>query len=81
MKALNRERKLNLALIDQLFPPKVAALLRAGKPLLPEAYQDVTIFFSDVEGFTKMSAAVPPIQVIPLIKFYPLILPFISNTG
>ena len=68
IRAMNRERKLNLALIDQMFPPKVAAQLRSGKPLLPESYDDVTIFFSDVEGFTKMSAAVPPIQVVQFLN-------------
>jgi class 3 adenylate cyclase len=62
------ERRLNLALVDQMFPPKVAAALRAGESVAPEAFDDVTIFFSDVEGFTKMSTACEPIQIVEFLN-------------
>ncbi len=60
---LEKERKMNLALVHQMLPPKIADDLRAGRPILPEAFNNVTIFFSDVEGFTTISAAVSPIKV------------------
>jgi class 3 adenylate cyclase len=68
MKRLDTERKLNLALVDQMFPEKVADALRSGQPVLPEAYEDVTIFFSDVEGFTKMSTVCDPIEIVQFLN-------------
>jgi hypothetical protein len=37
-------------LIHQMLPPKVANDLREGRTVVPEAFSNVTIFFSDVEG-------------------------------
>lgn len=46
---LDQERRVALALVHQMLPAKVAADLRAGRVVPPEAYEHVTIFFSDVE--------------------------------
>ncbi|EDQ88290.1 uncharacterized protein MONBRDRAFT_9289 [Monosiga brevicollis MX1] len=51
------------ALLEQVFPKHIAAALREGRPIEPEHHAEVTIFFSDICGFTDMSATLEPVQV------------------
>lgn len=62
------ERKLNLALVHQILPPKVAEQIIAGKQVAPEAFDEVTIFFSDVEGFTTICSQVTPDKVVNMLN-------------
>jgi len=59
---------LDQALVRQMLPRKVCLPLRQGKPVPPEAFSDVSIFFSDVVGFTSISAGVAPIRVLQLLN-------------
>ena len=60
---------LDQALVRQmLLPRKVCIPLREGKKVPPEAFQDVSIFFSDVVGFTTISSEVEPIIVHELLN-------------
>ena len=42
---------------------QVAAALREGKAVEPESYDCVTIFFSDIVGFTNISGLLQPQEV------------------
>lgn len=67
---MSRKREslvLDSALISKMLPRKVCLHVRQGKPVPPEFFSNVSIFFSDVVGFTNISAAVEPIQVIRLL--------------
>jgi class 3 adenylate cyclase len=68
VKKLEREKKVNLALIHQMLPPWVAEKLQKGKKVQPESFALVTIFFSDVVGFTKISAGVHPGEVVRMLN-------------
>lgn len=61
---------LDSVLIGKMLPRKVQLQVRQGKPVPPEFFGDVSIFFSDVVGFTNISAAVEPIHVIRLLVSY-----------
>lgn len=62
------ERKLHMALIHQILPPKVADQIIAGKQVEPELFEEVTIFFSDVVGFTNICSQVSPVEVVRMLN-------------
>ena len=46
----------------------VAEALTRGRQVDPEAYESVSIFFSDIVGFTNIAAAGTPMEVISLLN-------------
>lgn len=62
------ERKLHLALVHQILPKKVANQIISGKQVEPEMFNNVTIFFSDVVGFTTICSKVTPIEVVQMLN-------------
>ena len=54
-------------LLSDVFPKKVAEALRNGKKVEPESKEMVTIFFSDMVGFTEISSKLSPMQVSDLL--------------
>ena len=41
----------------------IAEKLKQGEPVAPQAYDEVTIYFSDIVGFTDLSSQSTPFQV------------------
>lgn len=54
--------KAQVSLFD-IFPRHIAEALRDGRQVEPEHKEMVTIFFSDIVGFTNISATLEPRQV------------------
>jgi hypothetical protein len=55
-------------LLDEVFPPHIAAALREGRKVEPESKEMVTIFFSDIVGFTNISSTmISPLKVSDML--------------
>eukprot|EP01137_Pigoraptor_chileana_P018784 Opistho-2@78831 len=55
-------------LLYRMIPRKVAEDLKLGKPVKAETFEEVTIYFSDIVGFTAIAGRSTPIQVVDLLN-------------
>ncbi len=67
MDLVNEKHKVEL-LLKELLPPTVAQALTTGKSVDPEVFDTVTIFFSDIVGFTRISALAEPLEITALLN-------------
>lgn len=51
-----------------MFYSSVAEKLKVGLCVEPEEFLDVTIYFSDIVGFTTIAAHCSPVQVVDLLN-------------
>ena len=65
---LEIEKKKSEELLCRMLPPSVAKELTAGKIIPPESFSMSTIYFSDICGFTTISAASSPLEVVDLLN-------------
>jgi len=54
-------------LLFDVFPKHVAEALRSGRKVAPENHECVTIFFSDIVGFTTISSELDPMKVSDML--------------
>ncbi|CAF1149237.1 unnamed protein product [Adineta ricciae] len=65
---LEEEKKKTDKLLSQMLPPSVAESLKSGKAVEAVWYECVTIYFSDIVGFTTISALSGPMEVVDLLN-------------
>ncbi|RNA44483.1 retinal guanylyl cyclase 2 [Brachionus plicatilis] len=65
---LEEEKKKFEKLLSEMLPKTVAESLMSGESVPPEQFDMVTIYFSDIVGFTTISAFSSPIEVVTLLN-------------
>ena len=61
--ALNEEKLKTENFLYRMLPRSVASRIIMGQSVEPETYSNVTIYFSDIVGFTALSSTCTPFQV------------------
>ena len=64
LEALNQQ---HMALLLNLLPEPIADRIRAGERVIADRHDDVSLLFADIVGFTDMSSAMDPAELVTLL--------------
>ena len=67
-KELGIEKHKADSLLYQMLPQSVAERLKKSQEVEAEYYDTATVYFSDIVGFTKLSARSSPVEVVTLLN-------------
>jgi class 3 adenylate cyclase len=67
-RVLQTERAMAIKLLHSMVPPRIADDLSKGNDVPPEMFNFATVYFSDIEGFTKFASVKTPIEVFTMLN-------------
>ncbi|XP_033328040.1 uncharacterized protein LOC117221307 isoform X1 [Megalopta genalis] len=65
---LKQEKEKSDTLLFQMLPPSVAQQLKHTQQVPAEYYEAVTVYFSDIVGFTEIAAENTPLEVVTFLN-------------
>nr|CAG4715577.1 unnamed protein product [Naegleria fowleri] len=65
---LAEEKAKSDMLLKNILPESVAERLKSGETFIAERFADITCFFSDMVGFTKLSSTMNPSQLVGMLN-------------
>ena len=57
---MDRLRRENERLLLSILPESIATRLKSGDKLIADRFEDVTVLFADIVGFTELASGLPP---------------------
>ena len=66
--SLDIEKRRVEKLLNNILPAAIAERLRDGEETIAEIHPEVTVFFSDIVGFTELSAKIGPTETVRLLN-------------
>ncbi|HNL69738.1 MAG TPA: adenylate/guanylate cyclase domain-containing protein [Leptospiraceae bacterium] len=64
---LEVERRRSDALLLNILPESIAGRLKLGEKTIADRFENVTVLFADLVHFTKMSAEIPPEEIVRIL--------------
>jgi class 3 adenylate cyclase/HAMP domain-containing protein len=65
---LNNERMRSEKLLHNILPATIAQRLQGGEAVIAEVFPEVTVFFSDIVGFTELASKLGPHETVDLLN-------------
>ena len=55
-------------LLLNILPPSIASRLKLDNGTIADGFEEVTVLFADIVGFTKLSARLPPARIVEVLN-------------
>lgn len=65
---LQREQENSERLLLNVLPEPIAARLKQGEEVIVDRFDNVTVLFADLVGFTKLSSQYPPVKIVNMLN-------------
>jgi len=67
LRKVEEEKQMSDRLLMRIMPKAIADKLKKGQRIIVDYFSEVTVMFSDIVGYTKMSATLPEDELIKLL--------------
>eukprot|EP01133_Synstelium_polycarpum_P014967 gene14967-17697_t len=67
-KLLDKDKRETEALVSEILPATVVTQMKGGRQLIADEFEQVTIFLSDIVGFTEMAARLTPDELVETLN-------------
>jgi guanylate cyclase len=65
-----RQKDNAFRLLYNVLPREIAPALKEGGEKIAQRYNEVSILFADIGGFTGLSEKFPPVEIVPMLNEY-----------